>query len=97
MGAWDYSEMVCSKACGGGHGNRTRPVKRPAQHGGKPCPVLWETVPCNTQSCRATVVKNEAQHREAWRRKQGTVVSWPMPRKDLAKAGDGDIHTWYHT
>jgi thrombospondin type 1 repeat protein len=42
---------ACSKDCGGGTQMRTRKVVTPAMNGGKDCPDLGETQPCNTQAC----------------------------------------------
>jgi len=42
----------CSKPCGGGVQTRTRTVTKPSAYGGKECPLLKETKPCNEQSCQ---------------------------------------------
>lgn len=42
----------CSKPCGGGVQMRTRTITKAAANGGKECPVLSETKPCNEQSCQ---------------------------------------------
>ena len=97
VGPWDYSNLRCDKPCGGGVGHRTRVVLKKAEHGGKPCPALREAVECNTHSCRATLVSEKSGPSEGGDRREGLVVSWPMPRKDLHKAMDGDIHTWSYT
>ena len=50
VNAWSaYS--VCSKACSGGNATRTRTVVRKPQSGGLGCPLLQDTVGCNSQPC----------------------------------------------
>ena len=41
----------CSKPCGFGESQRARIVKRDADHGGIPCPVLQATKSCNDFHC----------------------------------------------
>ena len=41
----------CSKTCGTGTQLRTRSITQQKQYGGKDCPPLSESQPCNTQSC----------------------------------------------
>jgi len=81
---WTY-DPDCTKTCGGGLGKRTRRVITEAANGGKPCPALVEDIPCNTHSCRLTVLK------------AGELVSWPMPRNTIHLANDGDMSTWTYT
>jgi len=50
VSAWS-AWSPCSSPCGSGTQTRTRTVVTPAANGGKPCPVLSETNPCNTQPC----------------------------------------------
>jgi len=42
-GAWS----ACTKPCGGGTRTRTRTVTQQPANGGKPCPALTQTTPCN--------------------------------------------------
>merc|ERR1712054_182100 len=42
---------ACSKSCGGGVSWKTRKVKVRAAHGGKSCPVIKKSTPCNTRKC----------------------------------------------
>jgi len=42
----------CSKTCGGGVKTRTRKIVSKSCGGGKDCPPLVDTEPCNTQSCK---------------------------------------------
>jgi len=46
---WD-SWSSCSKTCGSGFQQHTRSVRRDAR-GGKACPALSESRPCNTKAC----------------------------------------------
>lgn len=46
---WDYAP--CSKECGGGTQIRKRTILKKNIGNGKECPVLSETVPCNTNLC----------------------------------------------
>ena len=50
VGDWT-AWSACSAKCGGGTHNRSRSITTPAAHGGKACPALQETRPCNTQAC----------------------------------------------
>merc|ERR1719489_148445 len=50
VSAW--SEWTsCSKPCGFGESQRARIIKREADHGGIPCPVLQATKSCNDFHC----------------------------------------------
>jgi hypothetical protein len=42
---------ACSHSCGTGFRSRTRTVETSPQHGGNPCPSLYEHVACNTNAC----------------------------------------------
>ena len=53
VGSWS-SWGDCTKPCGGGTQTRTRGITKPAVAGGKDCPALSETQPCNVQSCQIT-------------------------------------------
>lgn len=47
-----YSQFTpCSRSCGTGYKERARAVVTPVQRGGKACPILLETFPCNNQPC----------------------------------------------
>ena len=48
--AW-WSKGFCSKMCGGGTFTRTRKLIRHAAYGGKPCPTMIESHPCNMFAC----------------------------------------------
>jgi len=50
VSAWSTGS-VCTQACGGGQATQTRVVLNPSAHGGTPCPVLTQSVPCNTHAC----------------------------------------------
>jgi len=63
VGTWSKFS-ACSKPCDGGKMKRTRPITRKPQNGGKECPVLENTIDCNTESCAS-----EAYQRRAARRK----------------------------
>ena len=41
----------CSRSCGTGYKKRARAAITPAKFGGKQCPVLMESFPCNNQPC----------------------------------------------
>jgi hypothetical protein len=47
----DYSWSSCSKDCGPGTKTGTRTVITAPQNGGKPCPVLSATKPCQDKPC----------------------------------------------
>lgn len=53
VGPWS-SWTSCSAPCGSGSQIRSRTITSAAQHGGLPCPVLFEVQPCNTQPCTQT-------------------------------------------
>lgn len=63
VGPWSKFS-ACSKLCDGGKMKRTRPVTKKPMNGGKSCPVLENTIDCNTESCAS-----EAYARRAARRK----------------------------
>merc|ERR1711907_924917 len=63
VGPWSKFS-ACSKLCDGGKMKRTRPITRKPMNGGKECPVLENTIDCNTESCAS-----EAYQRRATRRK----------------------------
>ena len=42
---------ACSKPCGGGTRTRTRTVTQQPANGGKPCPALTQSTPCNKAPC----------------------------------------------
>src|SRR6478609_557751 len=42
---------TCSAPCGSGTKTRTMPCKRQPKNGGKPCTLLVDKQPCNTQPC----------------------------------------------
>lgn len=45
---------LCSASCGGGSQTRGRLITKPQQKGGKSCPALEETQPCNEEACPTT-------------------------------------------
>merc|ERR1719487_2345958 len=48
----DWSEWsACSKDCGGGVMQRSRPTLTDTEHGGEPCPEAVEPVQCNVDAC----------------------------------------------
>ena len=47
---WSNTDS-CSVKCGGGSVNQVRTITIQPSNGGKSCPVLSETIPCNTQPC----------------------------------------------
>ena len=49
----------CTKTCGGGIRSIFRYIVSPPQHGGKACPALVKTVPCNTKTCPGDCVVSE--------------------------------------
>ena len=49
----DWTTGVCSAPCGGGTQIQTRTVTVKPQYGGKECPPLAQTQPCNQQLCPA--------------------------------------------
>jgi len=49
----------CTAPCDGGNHTRTRTVVTPAENGGRACPALSETRPCNTQICGKDCIVNE--------------------------------------
>ena len=59
VSAWN-TWSSCSKPCGFGESQRERIVKREAEHGGIPCPVLLATRSCNDFHCpvNCTVFKS---------------------------------------
>ena len=42
---------LCTETCGGGTKTRTRNITTPSAYGGDICPVLSETITCNTRAC----------------------------------------------
>ena len=42
---------VCTKSCGWGMQTKTRAVAESAQHGGKPCGLLVDVMPCHASHC----------------------------------------------
>jgi Spondin-like TSP1 domain len=50
VSGWSDSTS-CSVSCGGGTKTQTRTVTKAAANGGTACPVLSQSVPCNTQAC----------------------------------------------
>lgn len=54
----------CDKLCDGGKQTRKRAVTTQPKNGGKPCPVVENSIDCNTESCAS-----EAYQRRATRRK----------------------------
>jgi len=55
---------ACSKLCDGGKMKRTRPVTRKPMNGGRTCPVLENTVNCNTESCASEKYARRAARRK---------------------------------
>merc|ERR1711959_23182 len=58
---------ACSKLCDGGKMKRTRPVTRKPMNGGRTCPVLENTVNCNTESCASEKYARRAARRKLTR------------------------------
>jgi len=58
---------ACSKLCDGGKMKRTRPVTRKPKNGGRTCPVLENTVECNTESCASEKYARHAARRKLTR------------------------------
>jgi hypothetical protein len=50
---------ACSLPCGGGTQTRTRTIITPAANGGQACPILSETISCNTQPCPVDCVVSD--------------------------------------
>merc|ERR1712196_424766 len=66
VGAWTKFG-ACSKLCDGGKMKRTRPVTRKPMNGGGTCPVLENTVNCNTESCASQTYARRAARRKLTR------------------------------
>jgi len=66
VGAWTKFG-ACSKLCDGGKMKRTRPVTRKPMNGGRTCPVLENTVNCNTESCASEKYARRAARRKLTR------------------------------
>merc|ERR1712072_1647825 len=62
-GAWTKFG-ACSKLSDGGKMKRTRPVTRKPMNGGRSCPVLENTVDCNTESCASEKYARRAARRK---------------------------------
>merc|ERR1719362_517608 len=52
---WD----ACTKECGSGMKQKTRNIMTKPKNGGKVCPSIAESVPCNTGSCDKDCVLGE--------------------------------------
>merc|ERR1712216_748298 len=65
VGAWTKFG-ACNKLCDGGKMKRTRPVTRKPS-GGRTCPVLENTVNCNTESCASEKYARRAARRKLTR------------------------------
>merc|ERR1712010_259652 len=63
VGVWTQFG-ACSKLCDGGKMKRTRPVTRKPMNGGRTCPVLENTVNCNTESCASEKYARRAARRK---------------------------------
>merc|ERR1712072_169705 len=81
-GAWTKFG-ACSKLCDGGKMKRTRPVTRKPMNGGRSCPVLENTVDCNTESCAS-----EKYARRAARRK----LTKAEKRREMAQTHMAEVH-----
>merc|ERR1711934_1268035 len=66
VGAWTKFG-ACNKLCDGGKMKRTRPVTRKPMNGGRTCPVLENTVNCNTESCASEKYARRAARRKLTR------------------------------
>merc|ERR1711907_262625 len=69
VGAWTKFG-ACSKLCDGGKMKRTRPVTRKPMNGGRTCPVLDNTVNCNTESCASEKYARRAARRKLTREEE---------------------------
>ena len=54
VGQWN-AWGICSVTCGGGTKTKTRDVIQEPKYGGMTCPVLEETMICNTYNCEGTL------------------------------------------
>merc|ERR1711934_597410 len=63
----DCEVGACTKLCDGGKMKRTRPVTRKPMNGGRTCPVLENTVNCNTESCASEKYARRAARRKLTR------------------------------
>jgi len=57
-GDWSTS-TACSATCGTGFSTKDRLVTKHPQHGGKPCPSLHDSSPCNSAVCATDCVVTE--------------------------------------